>query len=386
MNPDHQPAVRTGASRASATDRAVAELAAALRQPDAALVVVFAAPRHDRAALAEGLAAAFPGVLLIGCTTAGEIGAEGLVEGGLTGFSLARSAFEVDLFGLDDLLEASQRASAPVLGRLSEALEDRGRSAAANAFGFLLVDGLCTREEGVVGALGSVLGPIPLFGGSAGDGLDFECTWILQDGAWRTNAAVLALVRTELPFEVFKSQHFTAGAERLVVTGTVEEQRLVTELNGGPAAEEYAAALGIDVDELCANVYFDAPLVLRLGGVEYLRAIKAVRPDGGLEFFCALEMGSVLAIARAGDLVGELERSLDALRTALGPELAVIGCDCINRRLEIQRDGLERPFGAVCAQYGVVGFSTYGEQFNGMHVNQTFTGVAIGLEPRGRAA
>ena len=27
----------------------------------------------------------------------------------------------------------------------------------------------------------------------------------------------------------------------------------------------------------------------------------------------------------------------------------------------------------------VVGFSTYGEQFNAMHVNQTFTGVAIGL-------
>jgi hypothetical protein len=26
----------------------------------------------------------------------------------------------------------------------------------------------------------------------------------------------------------------------------------------------------------------------------------------------------------------------------------------------------------------VVGFSTYGEQYNGIHVNQTFTGVAIG--------
>jgi len=26
----------------------------------------------------------------------------------------------------------------------------------------------------------------------------------------------------------------------------------------------------------------------------------------------------------------------------------------------------------------VIGFNTYGEQFNGMHLNQTFTGVAIG--------
>jgi len=31
----------------------------------------------------------------------------------------------------------------------------------------------------------------------------------------------------------------------------------------------------------------------------------------------------------------------------------------------------------------VIGFNTYGEQFNGMHINQTFTGVAIG-RPVGR--
>jgi hypothetical protein len=26
----------------------------------------------------------------------------------------------------------------------------------------------------------------------------------------------------------------------------------------------------------------------------------------------------------------------------------------------------------------VIGFNTYGEQFDGMHINQTFTGVVIG--------
>ena len=30
------------------------------------------------------------------------------------------------------------------------------------------------------------------------------------------------------------------------------------------------------------------------------------------------------------------------------------------------------------AKNNVIGFATYGEQFNAMHVNQTFTGVAIG--------
>jgi hypothetical protein len=31
----------------------------------------------------------------------------------------------------------------------------------------------------------------------------------------------------------------------------------------------------------------------------------------------------------------------------------------------------------------VIGFNSYGEQFNGMHINQTFTGVAIGRPGRG---
>ena len=31
----------------------------------------------------------------------------------------------------------------------------------------------------------------------------------------------------------------------------------------------------------------------------------------------------------------------------------------------------------------MVGFSTYGEQFGAMHVNQTFTGIAIGRGPDG---
>jgi hypothetical protein len=34
-------------------------------------------------------------------------------------------------------------------------------------------------------------------------------------------------------------------------------------------------------------------------------------------------------------------------------------------------------------RYNVAGFHTYGEQFNAMHLNQTFTGVAIGHRTNG---
>jgi hypothetical protein len=40
--------------------------------------------------------------------------------------------------------------------------------------------------------------------------------------------------------------------------------------------------------------------------------------------------------------------------------------------------------GGIMKHNQVFGFSTYGEQYDGLHMNQTFTGIAIGndYEPR----
>ena len=59
------------------------------------------------------------------------------------------------------------------------------------------------------------------------------------------------------------------------------------------------------------------------------------------------------------------------------PQL-VLGCDCVLRSLEMDQKGLREEIGRIFQENNVVGFATYGEQFNAMHVNQTFTGVAIG--------
>jgi hypothetical protein len=54
-----------------------------------------------------------------------------------------------------------------------------------------------------------------------------------------------------------------------------------------------------------------------------------------------------------------------------------LACDCILRKLEAQEKQKTRALSEILSQNNVVGFSTYGEQFNSMHVNQTLTGVAI---------
>ena len=54
----------------------------------------------------------------------------------------------------------------------------------------------------------------------------------------------------------------------------------------------------------------------------------------------------------------------------------------------MERKQVKHAISSILLENKVIGFSTYGEQFNSMHVNQTFTGVAIGYaaEPIGYAA
>ena len=59
------------------------------------------------------------------------------------------------------------------------------------------------------------------------------------------------------------------------------------------------------------------------------------------------------------------------------PQL-IIGCDCILRKLEIIETGIQKDVEQLLRDIDFVGFSTYGEQFNAIHVNQTFSGVVIG--------
>ena len=85
----------------------------------------------------------------------------------------------------------------------------------------------------------------------------------------------------------------------------------------------------------------------------------------------------MLTVAHGVDLVRNLEETLASVHQRLGPPAIILGCDCILRFLETGQRGIREQVGEIFAANNVVGFSTYGEQFNAMHVNQTFTGVAI---------
>jgi hypothetical protein len=366
-------------SRAADAAVAAGELADAIHDPAMALGVFYCSPAYDLEALGAALRARFPGANLVGCTTAGEITPAGYVSGALTGVSLTGgglAAVTRRIDGLTDFrFERGSAAAQELLGSLrGEGQRPHGR----NTFGFLLVDGLSMQEEALVSSLYRSLGDIQLFGGSAGDEGRFRGTHVFHDGAFRRDCAVFTLVQTDQPFTVFKTEHFVSGTEKMVVTRADPGRRVVTEINGEPAGREYARLVGLEVEKLTPMIFSAHPVVVKVGGKTYVRSIQKVNDDDSLTFYCAIDEGIVLTVARGVDLVENLEQLFAQVHERVGPPQLVLGCDCILRRLEAEQRGLKERVSALMAANNVVGFATYGEQFNAMHVNQTFTGVAIG--------
>jgi hypothetical protein len=86
----------------------------------------------------------------------------------------------------------------------------------------------------------------------------------------------------------------------------------------------------------------------------------------------------VFRVAHGVDLVDNLKQSAQELESRIGPIQAVCAFDCILRNLEILQHGQKDRVEQVFRKYDFFGFSTYGEQFGPVHVNQTLTGVAFG--------
>lgn len=120
------------------------------------------------------------------------------------------------------------------------------------------------------------------------------------------------------------------------------------------------------------------PLAVLIGDEYYVRSIQKVNDDLSLNFYCAVDDGIVLTAMRPGDLLGQVETKLTELEQKLGSLEMVLGCDCFLRRLEIEQRHATHQVARLFSRFRLVGFNTYGEQLNGIHMNQTLTGVMIG--------
>ena len=371
--------VITAVSNEKDPERAAQYLFQGLNEANLSLVLFFCSTDYDLQALSTALGERFNGVPVVGCTTAGEITPLGYSSGSITGIGFRADYFSIQSALVEDLSRFTF-ADAQVLvhDMLDRVKETQVAPIKGHSFVLALLDGLSIREEQLLNVLNANLGSIPLLGGSAGDDLNFKDTHVYFDGQFHSDAAILIMVNTRCDFEVFSIHHLVDTPEKMVVTAADSEQRRVLELNAVPAALEYSRSVGVPVEELDSLTFALNPLSVRIGDRYYPRAIQRANDDMSLSFYCAIETGIVLTKSKPQALTEDLQQLFSQLRSRLGEPQLVIGYDCIFRRLEIEHHGQVDQVSRILEANRVIGFSTYGEQFDGMHLNQTFTGVAIG--------
>lgn len=344
-------------------------------------IVAFFSVDYEAAELAAGLGEAFKGITISGCSTSGGIGPSGLMENGVLLIAFPCQGFRIHTGVIEDVGAVGVERASEIVRELKARMGVQERDKLAErVFGVMLVDGLSNAEEPLVAAVHWAFGDMKLIGGSAGDGLAFRQTSLIHEGRVLTRSAILMMVESDYPFRIFKTSNFEPTQIKLVVTAADVEGRTVHELNAEPAAREYAAAIGLLPDEIGPFSFASYPLVVKVGGDYYCRSIRNMNPDGSLSFFCAIDEGLVLTVARPKDMLSSTERALAEIDDALGGIDLVLGFDCVLRRLDAENRQIRRQMEDLYKLYGVVGFHTYGEQLNSMHLNQTLTGVAFGSQ------
>ncbi len=367
--------------RAEATSQdpavAVASLAEQLHQDEPAGVIFFcSAESYDPQALEAQFKLKF-NCPVAGCTTAGEI-CTCYQKNSIVALSFAKSHFRIHPYLISPLANFDAEAAFSLANKMRGNLELSDDFDPGKMFALGLFDGLSLMEEAVIPHISAALNGVCLVGGSAADNMIFNETRVFADGEFHTGAGVLIIIETLLDFKIFKHQDFVPTEIDMIITEADPKVRKVSEINGMPAAEEYAKILGLKVEDLSFEVFADNPLMLEIGDGWYVRSIMEANPDGSLTFSCAIDNGLVLAMGRGGGFVENLEAHAGKLNTEFSTLLCTIGFDCLHRRLELQRNGETAEVEAALAQMRFVGFSTYGEQINAVHVNHTLTGVAIG--------
>lgn len=365
----------------SQTDEAlaIADLAKQIKI-DSFFSILFFSNTYNKEKMEKELSHSFADDV-IAVSTAGEIANGSYHQGTISGIAFNKTNFEINTFLIEDVNNLQPTS----LNKLSNLVEQIRASRShigilKRAVCMVFVDGVSKKEDSLMEVLGDIVKDIPIVGGSSGDGLNFKETTLFCNGKNYKNSAVLVFINSEVPFEIIKSQHFELSSKKVVITESIPDERIVLEINGQPAAEAYAELLGKRVEDLNSKTFSDYPLALNIANSCFVRSIRTANADGSLTFYCAIENGIVLSLAKRKNFFETTKTHLDELKGRLGGIGACVFFECVLRRLEVASFEAEyrNEVFQLYEDFKAVGFHTYGEQIGSLHVNQTITGVMFG--------
>ncbi len=338
---------------------------------DAKMVLFFASSTFDPDQTAAQMQTAFQNIPVFGCTTAGEI-----VTGKMLKNSIVAMAFNADIIEdidiqiVENLSNGDTQGVDHAFANFTQHFNQQVLTMDISQYvGIILIDGLSGAEERIMDRVGDLTNLL-FVGGSAGDDVKFEKTYVYANGKAYSDAALLALMKPKIKFDILKTQSFCELDQKLIATKVNEPERTIIEFNNKPATVAYAEAVGCSVED-AANYFMLNPVGLMVGDEPYVRSPQQIQ-DQNIVFYCNVLEDTELSLLEAQDMIADTKQALDNKQTEMGSISAIINFHCILRTLELEAKDLMEDYGQIFADIPTIGFSTYGESYIG-HINQTST-------------
>lgn len=344
------------------------DLPAASPLPTANLVLVFGSvKRFNEGKLASVLKDRYPAAQIIGCTTSGEINADGVVDDSVQITSILwektmQRVAQVKVSGMQSSFETGA-------GLAKQLKADSLRTV------MIFADGLTVNGEELVLGFQSVLGEnIPLFGGMAGDGATFTKTLQLFNDTISDNLVIaIGLYGNNLVTATGALGGWKPyGPPRKI---TRSEKNVVYEMDGKPALPLYRMYIGEHYAKGLPGTGLKFPFAVIEEGkrdVEKVRTLAAIdAANNSVSFFGNVEEGSTVRFCQtthdrlvegAGEAAHLVTGNLaDTVTNQNGLALCV---SCVGRKgvmAELTSDEVREVKQILGPQTTVTGFYSYGE-------------------------
>ncbi len=344
------------------------------------ILFVFHSSRQNASEVASNLAERFTDSLIVGSTTAGEWINSSHQHNSLILLGIAMPEIRWSVAVVENIDrftdEDADKLCNELLAQLDIHFTDLNPE---RHFCLSFFDGLSKCEENVISMVSTRLANTPLLGGSAGDDLKLENTYVLVNGKVYQNAAAFVLADSQLPFKAIKHQHFINGEIETIITKADISERIVYHLDGMPAAERYAELLGLEVNDLDVKVFSNHPLIYQYQRECYVRSIGKLSENNSLTFHCAIEEGMILNLCSHQDMTQRFKQALEDITMPTNRIKLTLMFNCTLRCVEAESRNIIQQHASTIGAISdhAFGFDTYGEQWNGVHINQTLVALAI---------
>lgn len=366
-------------SNARTENEAINELMGKIKDQRPLLVMFFASVQYDFKLLSKLIKEKFPSSEVVGVSTAGEICDKGFMKNSILLTTMIDDRTTVK--GV--LVPEGQRFPYIYKENILSAMRNCGITPGGShhdSFAISFINGLCNAEECLLSLVHALVNDdeFQVIGGSAGDDLKFDTTYVSLNGQVVTDGGVFVFVKTKRAFAIEKENIFKPSGRTVKITDVSTRKRIVRTINGKQAASEYARILGISESEI-GNASLMHPIGRIFGENIFISSIASVNTDKTFNMYCRAIPNTKADILDKDDAKAIMTNTCDIIDSKIKKPGFIFFVNCILRTLMFEKTDEGRFLANLYKdRYGkVAGFSSYGEQIGRVNSNQTLVVLAM---------